>query len=205
MIAHTHLQAPIHASHVPSHGPAWLGTSPEHGAAIIALLFLPVALVAALVLLSALAPHFGPAATVVSQMSRASNATNIAVLLMLASAEIHLVLVPAHVGEPLRATLFALDGAAFIAVSLMAYSGVPWRAAAAVLTLATLGAYGVYLARGLEDIDLVGVITKLIEAGALIALAISAISNPKNSGGDPEPTVTRKQHRSPLRATIPNN
>jgi hypothetical protein len=52
------------------------------------------------------------------------------------------------------------------------------------------------VAAGLEDVELVGVVSKIVEAGALITVAISAIAAHDSTGGDPGTTPGRKQPRS---------
>lgn len=177
-------------------GPPWLIASPEHSIALLGLLFLPVLLVSLAVAIDLLASRFALVAHLKERVSAASTSTHLAVLLMLVTAEIHLVLVPVHLHDPVRAGLFLLDGGAFIGVCALAYTSVPWRAMAAMLSVATIGAYFFYLAAGFEDPDLVGVVSKVVEAGALITVAISAIAAHRDAGGDPGTTPGRKQPRS---------
>ncbi len=89
-------------------------------------------------------------------------------VLLAATGLIHLGLVPGHLAEaPSTALLFALNGIMFGALSFAALSWRRWRPAAALLLVATILAYGVYVATGRESVDDLGAVTKLIELFAL--------------------------------------
>lgn len=90
-----------------------------------------------------------------------------AALLMVVTAGIHLALVPHHLDEdPLTALLFLGNAAAFLVVAVAAFRAWWWRRAAAALLAATVLAYLVYVAAGLEGPDQVGIATKLVELAA---------------------------------------
>lgn len=160
----------------------------EHEVALVSLLFLPVALLLALLTVHRLSRFVWFLRPLAHGIQAASPATLVAVLLMLATADIHLVLVPSHLSEdPLRAGLFALDGGAFIAVSVLAFITPHWRGPASLLIVATIVTYVLYVVTGREDLDLVGVFTKVVEAAALAAVMIQRDRCPVS----PSPNRTR--------------
>jgi len=84
----------------------------------------------------------------------------------------------------LLAILLALDGTALLAVACWAaVLAVPgWRTAAAALLSAGLVAYAVAVGGGLEELDVVGVATKLVEVATLGTL-FAAARRPATDGG----------------------
>jgi hypothetical protein len=89
-------------------------------------------------------------------------------VLLAATGLIHLGLVPGHLAaSPSTAFLFAVNGVMFGALSVATLSWRRWRPAATLLLLATIFAYGVYVAAGWESVDDLGAATKLIELFAL--------------------------------------
>jgi hypothetical protein len=148
----------------------------EHGAAMVALLFLPVALMAALTLVEG-AARSGSAAAVRLRLTLQETPApvRLALLGMLVSAAVHLGLAPGHLAEdPVLGALFVLDGAALVAVAAwsLARPGAFWRVAGAVLLLAGVLAYAGYVVTGAEPADAVGVATKVVELAALGLLAL---------------------------------
>jgi hypothetical protein len=87
-------------------------------------------------------------------------------VLMAMSGAIHLGLVSTHLGEPVTAVLFVLNGISYIALSF-AYTWRWWRLASASLIATTLVGYLVYIALGFDSPDQVAVATKLLELTAL--------------------------------------
>jgi len=89
--------------------------------------------------------------------------------LLLATAFIHLTLVPEHLAEdPTLGRLFLLDGVGFLVMAgLSMRPSQWWRAPAAALLVATILAYLVVVLRGQESVDDLGVATKFIELLAL--------------------------------------
>jgi hypothetical protein len=82
---------------------------------------------------------------------------------------IHLALVPDHMSGP-RPRLgpwFALDGIAFLTLAVLNWRSTRWRGPTTFLLLATIAAYLLVAARGLEPVDDLAVATKLIELAAL--------------------------------------
>ena len=146
--------------------------SGDHAIALMGVLFLPVAVIPVLLALQILAVRFPFAGMLWSRIDGAEPMTRLASLLLLAMADIHLTLVPVHLGEqPITGVLFLLDGIALTAVALAAFATPRWRAAAVVLLIANILAYGLYLGAGWEGADIVGVGTKLVElAGVVVVL-----------------------------------
>jgi hypothetical protein len=87
--------------------------------------------------------------------------------------------VPTHwQDERQTAVLFALNGVAFLGVSVAALRRVPgWRTVALALLAATVIAYVWYIATGREDADLVGLLLKGVEIAALASLLLGAAAS----------------------------
>ena len=148
----------------------------EHDFVLGPLLYLPVAVVAFLFLMQLAAQAGLPGARAfLARYLAASSAVKLGVLLMLVSAAIHLALIPVHSDEPVTAALFGLDGLALIVVSALAFLTPIWRSLSLLLLVATVLAYFVYLAAGLETPDAIGVFTKVVE---LTAIGVIVIQNP---------------------------
>lgn len=144
----------------------------DHADAIVALLYLPVFLVAAAVAVDrAAASGSSHALRILAGYRHATAARRTLMLLLSLTAAIHLGLVPGHLREDrILATLFGLD---FLALSGAAASAFEprlglWRPAVAALLVANLVAYAAYLAAGLEAVDAIGVASKTVEIAALI-------------------------------------
>jgi hypothetical protein len=105
----------------------------------------------------------------------------------LIGASVHAAIVPAHwASERVTAILFVLDAVAFVLVFVLTFGGGRhWRAVSAALLFGTAGAYVLYVLRGWETMDLVGLLTTTIElAAALVVLspAISSAGSPSREG-----------------------
>jgi hypothetical protein len=145
----------------------------DHGVALVALLYLPVAVVALLAPVQMAADRrVALASRIVAGLGRLRGAHALALLLMAVSGTVHAALVPAHADEPVTASLFCLDAAALGAVCVAAPLVHGWRPLAAVPLAGNLAAYTAYLAAGLETPDAVGLGTKLIEALALVLVLL---------------------------------
>jgi hypothetical protein len=145
----------------------------EHGAALVALLYLPVAVVALLAALQVAADRgVSLARRFMAGLGQLRGAHWLALLLVAVTATVHAALVPALADEPLTAALFCLDAAALGAVCVAGPLLRGWRPLAAVLLAGNLAAYAAYLAAGLETPDAVGLGTKLIEALALVLVLL---------------------------------
>jgi hypothetical protein len=148
----------------------------EHGAALLGLHYLPIALFLLLLVLDQGSRRGLPLAErFLTGVQRLSPALRLALLLVLVSATVHLSLVPGHVGQPVTAALFLLDAAAEVGICVLACWGLRhWRQLGAALMVANLVAYAAYLLPGLEQPDGIGVATKLVELAALAVLSLSA-------------------------------
>src|SRR5205823_3924253 len=93
------------------------------------------------------------------------------VALALASGGAHLALAAGGHGELTR-FLFLVDGAGLLAIAPVAFTSLPWRLPAALLLGATVLAYLVYLATGLESADQAGLAAKVVEITALGLLLV---------------------------------
>jgi hypothetical protein len=158
----------------------------DHAVALIALLYLPVVITALLVALEVAARAGVPAA--VSLRGAYLNSTptvRLAALGMVMSATIHLALAPSHWDEDhVRAVLFALDGIALsgVAITALMLRLPAWRVAAVGLLSAEICAYLGYVVAGVEQLDAVGIATKLVEL-AVIGLVLAGPSDRVASGG----------------------
>jgi hypothetical protein len=146
-------------------GGTFAGIAPDHTAALLAPLFVPIIIWSALRLAgTTAAAGWGLARRFQLGYRASTGSLRLVAILLLLSGTIHLLLIPAHLAEsPDTALLFALNGLAFGALSAAVFYWGHWRSAADLLLAATLLAYVVYLATGQEDIDLVGIATYLIE------------------------------------------
>jgi hypothetical protein len=105
------------------------------------------------------------------RIAAARPATAVGALLLLASADIHFTLVPAHlVEQPISGALFLIDGVALTAAAIAAYVTPHWRIPALALLVANVLVYALYLAAGWESADIIGVGTKLIEVAGIVAI-----------------------------------
>jgi hypothetical protein len=144
----------------------------DHAVALIGVLFLPVAVIPALLALQVLAVRSRFAAVLWDRIESASSATRIGSVMLLATADIHLTLAPAHlIEQPITGVLFLLDGVALTAVALMAFWTPRWRQIVLALLMANVLAYALYLGAGWEGADIVGVATKLLELSAIVVVA----------------------------------
>ena len=139
----------------------------DHAVAMVALLYLPIVITGLLLALEAGTRAGVPAAL---RLRRAfidsSRSVRMAAFGMSISATIHLALASSHWTEDhVRAVLFALDGIALttVAISSLLLRTSAWRAAAVALLSADVVAYFGYVVAGVEQLDAVGIATKLVE------------------------------------------
>lgn len=145
--------------------------SGDHAIALMGVLFLPVAVIPVLLGLQMLAGQSRVAASLWSRIESVGPLARLGSLLLLATADIHLTLVPVHlVEQPVTGVLFLLDGIALTAVALAAFVTPRWRAPALALLVANVFAYALYLAAGWEGADVVGVGTKLVELAGIVVV-----------------------------------
>lgn len=148
--------------------------SGDHTIALTGLLFLPVAVIPVLLALQNAAGRSARAAHLWSLVETAGPATRLSSLLLLATADIHLTLVPVHlVEQPITGVLFLLDGIALTAVALAAFVTPRWRVPALILLVANIIAYTLYLGAGWEGADVIGVGTKLVELAGIVVVCRS--------------------------------
>ncbi len=160
----------------------------DHAVALMGVLFLPVAVIPALLALQVLAARSRFAATLWDRIESASPATRLGSVMLLATADIHLTLVPVHMlEEPVTGVLFLLDTIALTTVALMAFWSPRWRGPALALLIANVLVYALYIGAGWEGADIVGVATKILELAAIVVVArasrpaVAARTSPRRS------------------------
>lgn len=148
----------------------------EHGAALSALLYLPFGVLGAIAVLQTAANRgSAPAQRLLTALVRLPGRQQLALLLIALSATVHGALVPSHAStEPVTAGLFVLDAIALGAICLAGFMVRGWRVAAALLLVANLVAYAVWILAGWEDLDPVGIGTKVVEVLALVLISLPA-------------------------------
>jgi hypothetical protein len=158
----------------------------DHGIAIVALLYLPVAVTGVLLALEASARAGVPAAARLrSAFLDSSPGLRTAAFGMVVSATIHIALAPSHWSEdrPL-AVLFAVDGVALttVAIGALLLRFLLWRVAAVVLLSAEIVAYAGYVVAGVEQLDAVGIATKLVELAVIGIVLVGSTHHVGSSG-----------------------
>lgn len=144
---------------------------------VTALPWLGVAVIAGLLILDALRrTGVRVAREALARIGAAPVAVHLTVAALLLTATVHGALVAAHLQEnPPLGVLFALSAAAALPLSIAAYAGVPhWRPPAATLLAALIIAYLASRISHAEEWDLVGLVTKAVEAIGLACLAMAA-------------------------------
>jgi hypothetical protein len=149
----------------------------HHSAVLASLLYMPILVMVFLMAMQVGADFDASGARrFVDGYQQAAPETKLAALLLAASAAIHVALIPVHVDEdPTRAVLFAVCAGAMASLAVAAFVTPWWRPAAVVVLVGTIAAYFFYVATGREEIDPIGISTKLIELSAL-ALAVIRLS-----------------------------
>jgi hypothetical protein len=106
-----------------------------------------------------------------------------AAVLMTVAGAIHLGLVPSHLGEPITAGLFVMDGIAYIGLGA-AFTWRWWRLAASALLLMTVFGYLVFIALGFDSPDQVALATKLLEliTLGLVLVPVRGEARPRDRG-----------------------
>lgn len=138
--------------------------APDHAVGLYAgLLALPVALIALRLMPSR---HSVP------------GTVQAAALLMAIAGAVHLGLISSHLGEPVTAALFLMNGIAYIALSA-AFTWRWWRLASTALLTATVLGYLVFIALGFDTPDQVAIATKLIELTALGLVLVPVHGEPR--------------------------
>lgn len=149
---------------------SFAGVAADHQSGLVALLLIPLILWSGAALLRIwTAARLGWAVRLQSGWALSEPRVRITVTLLLSTAVIHLGLIPGHLSEaPQEALLFLANSVLFCGTAAAAALNLrAWRPAAAVLLAATVLAYAIYVARGVEQVDDLGVVTKLVELTAL--------------------------------------
>jgi hypothetical protein len=151
----------------------------HHGAAIVGLLFLPILIFTLVLAMQAGSlAGVGLARRFEAGYRNAVTAAHMAALALAMTAAIHLSLVPGHFAEDrVLGTLFALAGIAFGGAAMAVYLGSAWRTPALLLVATSLLAYAFYILNGREDVDAVGIFTKLVELSAALVILFDTRSN----------------------------
>ncbi|HEY7030617.1 MAG TPA: hypothetical protein VH482_04775 [Thermomicrobiales bacterium] len=147
---------------------AW-GIAPDHLAGLDALILSPVVVWLLLRTIRVAARLNLPPATHFHRRYSASLLpTRVAAWLMLTSGLVHLAILPHHLAEePGTALLFGLDAFLFALLAAGIVFRRRWRIAAALLLAANVVFYLGYLAGRREEVDQLGVVTKVVEFTAL--------------------------------------
>src|SRR6266700_2632970 len=144
-----------------------------HAPALVALLYLPVGVIAGMVAVDLTArARIGLAMAFLRRYRRAPGWARLLSLLLLAVAAIHAGLVPGHAAvDRIRSVAFAFDAAALAGLTVWVLVAGGWQPAAVVLLLVNLAGYGFYVAAGLEVLEPIGIACKLLEGSALAVIA----------------------------------
>ncbi len=144
-----------------------------HAPALLALLYLPAAVIAAMVGIDLAArARVGPALAFLRRYRQAAARHKLLAVLLLAVAAIHAGLVPGHAAvDPVRSVAFAFDATALVLLAVWALVATGWQPATAVLLLVNIAGYAGYVAAGLEVLEPIGVASKLLEGAALAVIA----------------------------------
>jgi hypothetical protein len=112
--------------------------------------------------------NVAPATRFLRRYDAALLPARVAAWLMLTSGLVHLAILPSHrVEEPGTALLFGLDALLFALLAAGIFGRRRWRIAAALLLIANVVFYLGYLAGRREDVDQLGIVTKVVELTAL--------------------------------------
>ena len=154
----------------------------EHLPGLVALVLVGPVVWLALASLRALAVRGVPWAVRLSRRLHALPfAARVALFATLVGAVVHAVIVPTHWGDArVTAILFVADTICFaVAFWWMLTARHHWRVVAAAMLGGTACAYALYILKGWETMDLVGLVTTSIEAaGAIVLLSPAALDVP---------------------------
>jgi hypothetical protein len=154
--------------------PIGWGVAPDHLAGLNALLLSPVVVWLLLRALRVAARfHLPLAARFLRRYAAAPLPIRAAAWLMATSGLVHLAILPHHLAEhPPIGLLIGLDALLLSLVAAAIFGRRRWRLAAALLLVANLVAYLVYAAALHDEVDQLGVVTKLVELTALGLLLV---------------------------------
>jgi hypothetical protein len=155
----------------------------DHAGPIAALLYLPIVITGLLLALESGTRAGIPAAMRLrNAFIDSSSSARTAAFGMAISATIHLALAPSHWAEDhVRTVLFVLDGIALtaVAISALLLPRSAWRVAAVALLSADVVAYFGYVLAGGEQLDAVGIATKLVE---LVVIGVVLVGSTHHVG-----------------------
>jgi phosphatidylserine synthase len=160
-----------------------LSVPSEHLPGLVALVALIPALWLALCGLRALASHGSSRADNLLRRFDGLTFTAKAVLFAsLVGAVVHAAIVSTHWGDSrVTAILFIADTLGFGLVFWLTFNGRPhWRGASVAMFAGTVGAYALYVVRGWETMDLVGLVITTIELAAALVV-LSPMGSPSGS------------------------
>lgn len=151
----------------------------EHLPGLVALVVLPLLLWITLSILHARAPSSAWALRVLDRYDSLSFTAKAVLFGTLVGAVVHAAIIPTHwTDERVTAILFIVDATAFLIAfywTLMRRNH--WRLVSVAVTGGTVIAYGIYILRGWETMDLVGLLTTTIEFGAALMVASPILSS----------------------------
>ena len=159
--------------------PSFSGIESHHWPALIAvLLAVPVAWVARRVLRRRAGAGAAWAVAMRDEWADRPLVVHWAVGGLVVTALVHLALPLGHNDDPLLTAGFLASGVAYLVLAAQAVAGRRWRAATALLVVATIVAYLVVVGKGNEEADQVGLATALDE---LLVLGLCLIA-PRHTG-----------------------
>jgi hypothetical protein len=154
-----------------------LSVPSEHLPGLIALVIVPLVAVLATVGCRALRNrNVGWAATLGQRLDELPFMARTALFALSVGAIVHAALVPTHwASDSVTAILFVVDAAGFAVVFWWTFGARRyWRLAAVAMLLGSAGAYTLYILRGWETVDLVGLVTTTVELAAGLVLLVPA-------------------------------
>jgi hypothetical protein len=157
-----------------------LSVPTEHEPGLVALILLGPAIWLALVAVHSLAVRDVSWAERVDVRLRSLGfAARVALVATLVGAVVHAVIVPTHWADArVSAILFVVDTIAFTVAWGWTYlRRAQWRTASVLVLGGTASAYVLYIIKGWETMDLVGLVTTTIEAAAALILLLPAVAS----------------------------
>ena len=153
------------------------GAHAAHGGALLALLFLPVILIFAVLAIDLLARGgWRPADRFVQAYAARPASIKLLCLLMLMVAALHAGLIPAHwQADPVRSVAFGGEATLLAGLAVWAITGSGWQPATAGLMILNLAGYWYYTSHGLEAVEPIGIFSKLLEMGTLGLLVAPSV------------------------------
>jgi hypothetical protein len=149
-----------------------LSVSSEHLPGLVALVLVGPVVWMALAALRALSTHVGWAQRTQRRLDSLSFAARVALLGTFVGAVVHAVIVPTHWGDArVTAILFVGDAVGLAVAFWWTFTSRRyWQLVSAAMLGGTACAYVLYIVRGWETMDLVGLVTTTIEAAAALVV-----------------------------------